>query len=570
MKKILTILLACMMLVGGVEPTMAAQQSSKSSSTMSAAARKKAAAKKKAAKKKAAQQKKKEKEQQKKAAKGSITIHNIGFNVGAGYSGLVNKYEQNKFIGGGGGLLGVNYELQHKALLFNVGPELRLFSSKDKLLLDKPFDADFLYKDADFTGTMTKHYQFDRLSENQVVGQLMLPVMIGAQFWENHLYALAGVKVGYTILKNYKQTGVVTSSVTDKMAVEDWYNLTGHGMTTYDYPEKGADYGHGKNPFGLDLTISAEFGVNIGSFLGREWEEENNKRSKPLHFRVAAFLDYGVMNLACASAGPIAMPHYEYIETNSIHQSDLATSRLNSLLVGVKGTLLLQMNKPKPAKKPNPYMSAGVWEAETMRPIPGVTIDIRNEATGRVNRKPTNSKGMFSQRMAPGEYSLSIAEKNTPAAYLPTTQVSHVSHDELNTDTIIFTLQRRPEPQPEEPVVPIVKPRVWILNNLLFATAQATILPESEGALQELYDYLSTNPTARIRIVGHTDNIGSERDNQILSENRAASVKAAMVERGIDADRIETEGRGESQPIDTNDTEEGRARNRRVEIVRLD
>lgn len=118
--------------------------------------------------------------------------------------------------------------------------------------------------------------------------------------------------------------------------------------------------------------------------------------------------------------------------------------------------------------------------------------------------------------------------------------------------------------------MPVVKPRVWILNNLHFATAQATILPESESALQELYDYLYTNPSARIRIVGHTDNIGTERDNQILSEDRAASVKAAMVERGIETERIETEGRGESQPIDTNDTEEGRARNRRVEIIRLD
>ena len=80
---------------------------------------------------------------------------------------------------------------------------------------------------------------------------------------------------------------------------------------------------------------------------------------------------------------------------------------------------------------------------------------------------------------------------------------------------------------------------------------------------------LSENPDVRILITGHTDSQGADMYNQVLSEKRAASVKAEMVKRGIAADRIETNGKGESEPIDTNDTEEGRQNNRRVQITVL-
>ncbi|MBQ0118369.1 MAG: OmpA family protein, partial [Bacteroidales bacterium] len=116
---------------------------------------------------------------------------------------------------------------------------------------------------------------------------------------------------------------------------------------------------------------------------------------------------------------------------------------------------------------------------------------------------------------------------------------------------------------------PIVKKRKIILHDLYFATNSVVILPESEKGLQDLYDLLNENPEVRIRITGHTDSVGSDKDNQKLSEGRANSVRDDMIRRGIDESRIEAEGKGESEPIDTNDTEEGRAKNRRVEFVIL-
>ena len=113
---------------------------------------------------------------------------------------------------------------------------------------------------------------------------------------------------------------------------------------------------------------------------------------------------------------------------------------------------------------------------------------------------------------------------------------------------------------------PIVPKKEWILKNMYFATNKTEILPMSEESLKTLYDFLKENPRVRIKIIGHTDSVGTDQANQKLSEGRAASVKNEMVKRGIKAERIETEGRGESEPIDTNDTEEGRQNNRRVVI----
>lgn len=109
----------------------------------------------------------------------------------------------------------------------------------------------------------------------------------------------------------------------------------------------------------------------------------------------------------------------------------------------------------------------------------------------------------------------------------------------------------------------------FILHNMFFATNQTTILPSSASALEELYQFLNDNPDVRIRIVGHTDDVGSDQANQILSEGRAKSVRTSMIRKGIDPTRMLTAGKGESQPIVPNDNDEHRQMNRRVEIVIL-
>lgn len=108
--------------------------------------------------------------------------------------------------------------------------------------------------------------------------------------------------------------------------------------------------------------------------------------------------------------------------------------------------------------------------------------------------------------------------------------------------------------------------RRFVLKNMFFATDKTRVLSSSRPALNELYRMLKENPDIRIRIIGHTDDVGRDDYNQKLSEGRAYSVKKEMVNRGIDAKRIETVGRGEKDPIVPNDSDKHRQMNRRVEI----
>lgn len=103
-----------------------------------------------------------------------------------------------------------------------------------------------------------------------------------------------------------------------------------------------------------------------------------------------------------------------------------------------------------------------------------------------------------------------------------------------------------------------------------FETGKSTIKSESQNIVNELYTMLTDNPAMKIAIEGHTDNVGNATANKTLSEQRAESVKSALIHTGIiSADRIKTIGYGQDRPIADNSTEDGKAKNRRVEIKKL-
>jgi outer membrane protein OmpA-like peptidoglycan-associated protein len=104
---------------------------------------------------------------------------------------------------------------------------------------------------------------------------------------------------------------------------------------------------------------------------------------------------------------------------------------------------------------------------------------------------------------------------------------------------------------------------------IYFDFASDELRPESEPVLQEIAAVLAARRDWQLTIGGHTDNVGGDASNLDLSRRRAEAVRRALVERhGVDADRLSTQGLGASQPKDSNDTVEGRARNRRVELIR--
>lgn len=113
---------------------------------------------------------------------------------------------------------------------------------------------------------------------------------------------------------------------------------------------------------------------------------------------------------------------------------------------------------------------------------------------------------------------------------------------------------------------PIRNDVIVVLKNIFFDTDKYDLKAESYVELNILYDLLIKNPTLKIEIGGHTDNTGSKEHNRVLSQNRAKAVYIYLTEKGINSSRLSYQGYGDTKAIDTNDTEQGRANNRRTEF----
>ena len=108
----------------------------------------------------------------------------------------------------------------------------------------------------------------------------------------------------------------------------------------------------------------------------------------------------------------------------------------------------------------------------------------------------------------------------------------------------------------------------FVTNNILFDTGKATIKPESQAEIDRIAEYMKANPTVRFEVQGHTDNQGSDAVNDPLSQQRAEAVVKALESLGVDGFNLRAVGKGSHEPVADNKTEEGRAKNRRVEFVK--
>ncbi|MDR0907984.1 MAG: OmpA family protein [Rikenellaceae bacterium] len=109
----------------------------------------------------------------------------------------------------------------------------------------------------------------------------------------------------------------------------------------------------------------------------------------------------------------------------------------------------------------------------------------------------------------------------------------------------------------------------FITYGITFDVGKSTIKPESMGEINRIVQLMNENPTLKFSVEGHTDSTGNAASNQTLSDARSAAVVAKLVELGIAADRLTSAGKGQNSPIADNSTDEGRAKNRRVEFVKI-
>lgn len=522
-----------------------------------------------------AQKRKRKKGDDAKAVSSFIDVYG-----GAGYSALLHNYENSSVPGGGAGMFGVGYFMKHKSNFhFRAGLEFMYLNSTTKLD-DFGFSGDFIYNDANKQNHMMKYMMdFANYKEAQNRMSLNVPIMFGSQFQQ--IYFLVGAKFALGLMGNYSMKSEVTTLLRDPELIDDMGNMPTHGLYTQE-----AKYGSNLD-FGFDLAVSAEVGICLDKYFpATALEYGSGKDKKKLSYRVGAFVDYGVININAnkpkgllldfpgmtdnkdgSFTVPVSSVEKGQFQNNSIlsvKNSSGDLSALNSLVVGAKFTVLLGLDKaPKPVKKkprrrpavrdvtfiPDPtFFYMYVNDFETEEPIDAlVKVYTLGEKVDTIFVGVTDKEtGFIEEQIDNGQYGISI----TRPGYIDYTDTLF----RVISDTLYVDLQ------------PIKKNTVVILRNLLFDTDKTTIRNVSAPSLEEMYQLLAQNPNMRIRITGHTDNVGSERYNKKLSEGRAKAVYDEMVKRGIDPSRMEWNGKGSKEPIESNKTPEGRAENRRVEF----
>jgi outer membrane protein OmpA-like peptidoglycan-associated protein len=105
------------------------------------------------------------------------------------------------------------------------------------------------------------------------------------------------------------------------------------------------------------------------------------------------------------------------------------------------------------------------------------------------------------------------------------------------------------------------------MSDVLFDTGQYSLKPGAREKLAKISGIVLAHPTLRLEVEGHTDSVGTDKLNMLLSENRATSVRDFLIHEGVASTSIASRGFGKSQPVATNDTGTGRQQNRRVELV---
>ncbi|MFK8009152.1 MAG: OmpA family protein [Saprospiraceae bacterium] len=223
---------------------------------------------------------------------------------------------------------------------------------------------------------------------------------------------------------------------------------------------------------------------------------------------------------------------------------------------------------PEARPQPVTYVQAYVYDLETKKKL-SAKVDFVDLNSGETYASSfTDQDGEFLVCLPMGKnYALNISKEK----YLFHSE--NFSLEKTQSLNNPFLLKIGLQPIKDKPLSTTIEPEATsppvVLRNVLFETGSAELKPESLFELNQLLQLLENNNTLKIQINGHTDNVGSDKNNLTLSTNRAKAVKEFLIQNGIATNRLSHRGYGETKPIDSNDTDWGRQNNRRTEFVML-
>ena len=219
---------------------------------------------------------------------------------------------------------------------------------------------------------------------------------------------------------------------------------------------------------------------------------------------------------------------------------------------------------PEARPEPVTYVKATVIDAETEEKLPNASIELFDAGTGKIlYTKQTDEQGGFLISLASGRsYGLNVEKR----AYLFHSENFDLQEQRSLENPFELIIPLQPITR-ELYINPEIKAEPVILRNVFFATGSADLLPVSLTELERLFKLLLDNPSMKIRIEGHTDNVGTPEDNETLSQARAIAVLEYLVNKGILEERLAAVGYGERKPIASNDAADGRQSNRRTAFM---
>jgi outer membrane protein OmpA-like peptidoglycan-associated protein len=221
---------------------------------------------------------------------------------------------------------------------------------------------------------------------------------------------------------------------------------------------------------------------------------------------------------------------------------------------GLGGLDLYKFELPENARpEPVNYLKGKVYDAQSKKPLEARFELIDLETGKRVVVSHSDA--------ATGEFLVSLPIDKEYA--LNATSEGYLFYSEN------FVLEGGSLKEPYKKDAPMNKIEVGqtvVLKNVFFDTDKFDLKDKSKIELNKLISFLSKNPNVKIELGGHTDNVGSAKSNQVLSNNRAKAVYDYLVANGVAKERLSTKGYGDTKPIASNDTEQGRAENRRTEF----
>lgn len=441
---------------------------------------------------------------------------------------------------------------------------------------DLSFTGHFTYPAAYGPVEMQYMMNFHDYREQQHRLSVGIPVMIGAQFGK--FYFMVGGKAHIGLYNRYSVRSLLHTYIIDPDVIGNLEDMPNHTLTT-----SSLRYGNNLR-LGIDLTASAEIGICLDDWMPAKSLYIRRGRTKyPVSYRLGMFADYGIHDI---NANPkrgmllsfagmttdgdsytVPGTNLNKVEPQSILATEQAIgTKTNSLVAGVKFTLLFRMSKKKKyTKPPRPRP-----RAKTVNIKPDINV-LLCKITDSTTGKPVNAQIRLFSLTDKSDTILTAESDSASGIYRKEMQDTRVGinisrrgyidyTDTLSnilSDTIHISLQ------------PLQKNTTIILANLHFDTDKTVIRNTSAPSLEDMYQMLLHNPDIRVLITGHTDNVGSRAYNMRLSRGRAKAVYDEMVRRGIDPGRMQWTGRGPDDPIEDNDTAEGRAENRRVEFTIL-